>query len=224
MEVILVILGAIFLLLGLPRIIDKRHRSPAPPFLGRVLDSGIRRWVQPPDKTIERSRIKQGMTVLDLGCGSGAFTTLLARVVGEQGKVYAVDIQPGMLRQLERKLASHENRNIKNIELKRASAYELPFEDETLDLVFMVAALQEISDRDRALREARRVLKPGGILAVTEFIPDTDYPRRSITIKLCQQEGFVLGSNLGNFWNYTVRCRKLPSVQLSRTNISGEVN
>ena len=208
MEVIWIILGAIFLFLGLPRIIDKRHRSPAPPFVGRFLDSSIRRWVQPPDKIIERSGIKQGMTVLDLGCGSGAFTTLLARAVGEPGKVYAVDIQPGMLQQLERKLAKAENQDIRNVEIKQASAYDLPFEDGSLDLVFMAAALQEIYDRDRALREVRRVLKPDGILAVTEFIPDTDYPRRSATINLCRQEEFVLDDNLGNFWNYTVRLRK----------------
>ena len=196
------------LVIGLPRIIDKHYRSPVPPFVGRFLDSSIRRWVQPPDKVIERSGIKRGMNVLDLGCGSGAFTTLLARVVGEQGKVYAVDIQPGMLRQLERKLAKAENQDIRNIKIKQASAYELPFEDGVFDLVFMVAALQEISDRDRVLREVRRVLKPGGTLAVTEFLPDTDYPRQSITIELCQREGFILDDNLGNFWNYTVRFKK----------------
>ena len=211
MEVIWIVLGIIFSALGFLRIIDKRHRSPAPAFVGRLLDSSIRRWVQPPDKIIERSGIEQGMTVLDLGCGSGAFTTLLARVVGKQGKVYAVDIQPGMLRQLERKLAKAENLDIRNVELKQASAYELPFEDDSLDLVYMVAALQEMFDRGRALREARRILKPGGILAVTEFVPDTDYPLRSTTIKLCQNEGFILDSNLGNLWNYTVRFKKLAS-------------
>ncbi len=208
MEVIWIVLGIIFLALGFLRIIDKRHRTPAPAFLGRLLDSKIRRWSQPPDKIIERSGIEPGMTVLDLGCGSGAFTTLLARVIGEQGKVYAVDIQPGMLQQLECKLAKAENLDIRNVELKQASAYELPFEDESFDLVYMVASLQEISDRGKALREASRVLKPGGILAVTEFLPDTDYPLRSTTIKLCQREGFVLGSSLGNFWNYTVRFKK----------------
>lgn len=211
MQATLIILGALFLSLGLPRIIDKYRRSPAPPFLGRILDSGIRRWVQPPDKIIERSSIKQGMTVLDLGCGSGAFTTLLARAVGEQGRVYAVDMQPGMLQQLENKLAKTENLDIRNVEVKQASAYALPFEDDSLDLVFMVASLQEIYDRDRALREVLRVLKPDGILAVTEFLPDTDYPRRSATIKLCQQEGFVLNDKLGNFWDYTVRFRKPPA-------------
>lgn len=151
------------------------------------------------------------MAVLDLGCGSGAFTPLLARVVGALGKVYAVDIQPGMLRQLERKLGKAEHQDIRNVELKQASAYKLPFKDKVLDLVFMVAALQEIFDRERALREIRRVLKPDGILAVTEFLPDTDYPLRSATIELCQGEGFIPGDNLGNFWNYTVRFRKLPS-------------
>jgi len=215
LELIWIVLGIIFSALASLRIIDKRHRSPAPAFLGRLLDSRIRRWVQPPHKIIERSGIEQGMTVLDLGCGSGAFTTLLARVVGEQGKVYAVDVQPGMLRQLEHKLAKAENLDISNVELRQASAYELPFEDGSLDLVFMVAALQEIFDRGGALREVRRVLKPGGILAVTEFLPDTDYPLRSTTIKLCQQEEFVLDGNQGNFWNYTVRFKKPLPVTVS---------
>jgi ubiquinone/menaquinone biosynthesis C-methylase UbiE len=172
------------------------------------LDSDIRRWRQPPDKLIERSGIKQGMTVLDLGCGSGAFTTFVAKAVGEQGKVYAVDIQPKMLQQLERKLAKPENQDIRNIELKETSAYELPFEDETLDLVYMVTVLQEIPDRGRALREIKRVLKPSGILAVSELLPDPDYPLRSTTVKMCQLEGFVLEEDLGNLWNYTVRFRK----------------
>jgi len=190
------------------RAIRKLYRFPAPAFIGRFLDSDLRRWRQPPGKLIERSGIKPGMMVMDLGCGSGAFTPFVARAVGEQGKVYAVDIQPAMLRQLEGKLAKAENQDIKNIELRQASAYELPFEDRFLDLVYMVTVLPEIPDRGRALREIKRVLKPGGILAVTELLPDPDYPLRSTTIKLCRREGFVLGSNSGNLWNYTVRFKK----------------
>ena len=211
MDTVWIVSSALFLTLGLPRIIDKRHRNPAPPFLGRILDSGIRRLVQPPNKIIKRSGIKQGMKILDLGCGSGAFTPLLARATGEQGKVYAIDIQPGMLQQLERKLAKAENQDIKNVEIKQVSAYGLPFEDGSIDLAFMVAALQEISDRGRALQEIKRVLKPDGILAVTEFMPDTDYPRRSATIKLCHGEGFVPDNIRGNFWNYTIRFKKSNS-------------
>ena len=209
LKVILIVLGAIlFLYLALLRIIKKFYHRPAPAFIGRFLDSPTRRWLQPPDKVIERSGIKPGMIVLDLGCGSGAFTMPVARVVGEGGKVYAVDIQPAMLQQLERKLAKAENQDIRNIELKQASAYDLPFEDDTVDLIYMVAVLQEIPDRGGALREIRRVLKPGGILAVTELLPDPDYPLRSTTLNICQREGFVVDDNLGNLWTYTVRFKK----------------
>jgi ubiquinone/menaquinone biosynthesis C-methylase UbiE len=208
LKVILIVLGVFFLYQALIRIIRKLYHFPAPAFIGRFLDSDLRRWMQPPDKIIERSGIKPGMRVIDLGCGSGAFTPFVAGVVGERGKVYAVDIQPAMLRQLEGKLDKAENQDIRNIELKQASAYELPFEDEAVDLVYMVTVLQEIPDRGRALREIRRVLKPGGILAVTEFLPDPDYPLRSTTIKICQREDFVLDDNLGNLWTYTVRLKK----------------
>jgi len=207
-EITLIVLGSLLAYQILSRVVRKLYHFPAPFFIGRFLDSSYRRWVQPPDKLIERSGIKPGMKVLDLGCGSGAFTTFVARAVGKEGKVYALDIQPEMLRQLERKLAKAENQGIQNVELKQASAYELPFEDESLDLVYMVTVLEEIPDRSRALREVKRVLKPGGILAVTEFLPDPDYPLRSTVIKTCQREGFVLDASLGNLWNYTIRFRK----------------
>jgi len=209
LKVILILfLSLAFLWLVGLRMLRKWHRDPTPAFFGPFLGSALRRRGQPPAQLIERSGIKPGMTVLDLGCGSGAFTPSVARAVGEQGKVYAVDIQPKMLQQLERKLAKPENQDIRNIELKQASAYDLPFEKSSMDLVYMVTVLQEIPDRSRALREIKRVLKPGGILAVTELLPDPDYPLRSTTIKICQREGFVLEENLGNLWNYTVRFRK----------------
>ena len=210
LKIILIISGALLLWLALIRLIRRFHREPAPSFMGRLLDSDFRRWFQPAAKVIERSGIEPGMTVLELGCGSGAFTTCIARAVGRQGKVYAVDIQSAMLRQLERKLSQPENKELTNIELRQASAYDLPFTDESIDLVCMVTVLQEIPDRGRALRELRRVLKPGGILAVTELLPDPDYPWRSTTVKICQGEGFILDEVLGNLWNYTVRLKKPP--------------
>ncbi|OGH47946.1 MAG: dimethylmenaquinone methyltransferase [Candidatus Levybacteria bacterium RIFCSPLOWO2_01_FULL_39_10] len=161
--------------------------------------------MQPPDKLIERSGIKQGMRVLEVGCGSGAFVTSVARVVGKTGKVYALDIQPAMLRQLKVKLTKPENQDIKNIKLILGSAYKLPFEDNSIDLVYMVTVLQETPDKQKALKEAGRVLKPGGVLAVTEFLPDPDYPLKSTTIKIGEEAGFILDKVLGNFWNYTVR-------------------
>ena len=206
--VVIVILGLLLLHQVVMRIVRKLVHFPAPAFIGRGLDSNYRRKLQPPDKIIRRSGIKEGMHVLEVGCGSGAYTTFVARVVGGGGKVYALDIQPEMLQQLESKLAKPENEDIRNIELVNSSAYELPFDDDSLDLVYMVTVLQEIPDRNKTLQQVRRVLKPGGILSVTEWLPDPDYPWKSTTIKIGREAGLVLDEALGNLWHYTVRFRK----------------
>lgn len=206
--VVLVILAFPIFWLTLMKLIRKFVHFPAPAFIGHGLDSNYRRRFQPPDKLIQRSGIKEGMRVLDLGCGSGAFTTFVARAVGAKGKVYALDIQSDMLKQLENKLSKPENRDIKNVKLIESSAYELPFDDNFLDVVYMVTVLPEIPDRNKALQQVKRVLKPGGFLAVTEWFPDPDYPWKSTTIKLGREAGFVLDEASGNLWNYTVRFRK----------------
>ncbi|MBN2378933.1 class I SAM-dependent methyltransferase [candidate division WOR-3 bacterium] len=199
------IVGFVLLWLTVAKIVRKLWHFPAPAFIGRFLDSGYRRSVQPADKVVSRSGISQGMKVLEVGCGSGAYTTFVARAVGPRGKVYALDIQPGMLAQLERKLRKPENRDIKNVELVEASAYGTPFTDSSFDLVYMITVLQEIPDRQKALKESFRVLKPSGILAVTEFFPDPDYPLKKTTVKLAQKAGFQVDEVQGSFWNYTAR-------------------
>jgi len=206
--VILCILAFPILWLSVAKLVRKLFRFPAPAFIGRLLDSGYRRRIQPPEQLIERSGIKKGMSVLDLGCGSGAFTPFIARVVGQKGRVYALDVQADMLKQLENKLSRPENKDIKNIKLIEGNAYELPFEDGSIDLVNMVTVLQEIPDRNRALQEVKRVLKPGGFLAVTELFPDPDYPWKSTTVKLGSGAGLVVDGVSGNFFNYTVRFKK----------------
>lgn len=206
--VILVILAFPVFWVTVAKIVRKLVHFPAPASIGRLLDSGYRRRIQPPSQLIERGGIKKGMQVLDLGCGSGAFTPFIARTVGERGKVYALDIQADMLKQLARKLSKPENKDIKNIKLIEGNAYELPFDNNSLDLVNMVTVLPEIPDRNRALQEVKRVLKPGGLFAVTELFPDPDYPWKSTTIKLGEVAGFVVDKVSGNFFNYTVRFKK----------------
>ncbi len=181
---------------------------PAPACLGRFLDSNHRRRLQPPGKLIERSGISPGMRVLEVGCGSGAYTLHVARAVGLLGKVHALDIQPGMLRQLERKLARSENRDVRNVETVQASACSLPFGSGSLDAVYMVTVFFEIPDRPRVLAEVRRVLKPGGFLALTEFLPDPDYRPRRMTVREVERSGFETDAVAGNLWNYTARFRK----------------
>ena len=205
---IAILVGVLFLYQIVVRIVRRVFPFPAPAFIGYALDTDARRWMQPAGALVERSGIREGMRVLEVGCGSGAYTTFVARAVGARGEVHALDIQPAMLAQLARKLQQQAHRDIENIRLHEGSAYELPFEPASLDLVYMVTVLPEIPDQERALAEVRRVLKPGGILAVTEFLVDPDYPLRSTTVKRGEGAGFVLDGVYGNLWNYTVRFKK----------------
>ena len=135
------------------RVLRKTYHFPAPALYGPFLDSRLRRLIQPPAEIVARSGIRPGMRVLEIGCGSGAFTTTVARLVGAAGEVAALDIQPGMLAQLDRKLARPENQDIGNVRLYLSGAYALPFEAERFDAVYMVTVLPEIPDQARALAE-----------------------------------------------------------------------
>lgn len=190
------------------RLLRKKVHFPAPAFIGRFLDSDLRRRMQPPGELIARSGFRPGMRVMELGCGSGGYTTFVARAVGPQGEVCALDIQPEMLAQLEAKLRRPAHQDLTNIRLYLGSAYELPFEDDSFDLVYTITVLQEIPDQDRALAEVRRVLKPGGILAVTEFLPDPDYPFAGTVVQAGKRAGLALDDVLGTLWTFTVRFRK----------------
>ncbi|UCF13749.1 MAG: methyltransferase domain-containing protein [Thermoplasmatales archaeon] len=206
LEIFLIIIVGLFVSYFIfLRIIRKLIPSPAPAFIGKILDSNLRRKIQSPEKVIQRSGIKKGMQVLEIGCGSGAFTTFVAQAVGPKGNVYALDIQQEMLQQLENKLSSPENKDITNIKLIESSAYDLPFDDKSIDLVFMVTVIGEIPDNDKALKEIKRVLKPGGILAITETFLDPDYLLKSTLKKKGEKAGFNLDKISGSFWHYTIR-------------------
>jgi ubiquinone/menaquinone biosynthesis C-methylase UbiE len=194
-------------------LVRKVVHFPVPAFVGAFLDSDLRRALQPPGPLVERSGIREGMTVLEVGCGSGAYTTFVARAVGTEGRVCALDIQAAMLRRLRQKLSRPEHQDIQNVELYEKSAYDLPFDDGIFDVVYMITVLQEIPDPRRALAEAKRVLKAGGKLAVSEFLPDPDYPLRSTTVSIGQAAGFTVDAVLGNYWTYTVRFSR-PSRRL----------
>jgi 2-polyprenyl-3-methyl-5-hydroxy-6-metoxy-1,4-benzoquinol methylase len=103
LKIILIVIGTvigylIFMTVIGARILRKFVHFPAPFFVGYFLDSNFRRRLQPPDKVIRRSGIGKNMTILEIGCGSGAYTTYIAREGGDRGKVYALDIQPNMLK------------------------------------------------------------------------------------------------------------------------------
>jgi ubiquinone/menaquinone biosynthesis C-methylase UbiE len=186
------------------RVLRKFVHFPAPPFISYFLDSNLRRKMQPPLLVIKRSGIKEGIKVLEIGCGSGAFTPYIARAVGKKGFMYSLDIQQKMLDRLYKKLQKEENKDINNVKLILGNAYGLPFEDQSIDVVTFITVLQEIPDKAKALIEASRVLKKDGKLAITELLVDPDYPLRKTTIKQVVKAGFAVALDEGNLINYTI--------------------
>jgi ubiquinone/menaquinone biosynthesis C-methylase UbiE len=208
LKIILISLGVLVIYQITARLLRLAVRFPAPAFIGFFLDSDVRRRLQPSEKIIFGAGIQPGMHVLEIGCGSGGYTTFLARAVGPKGHLDALDIQARMLAQVESKLQRPEYQDIDNVTLHQASAYQLPFEVDEIDLAIFITVLPEIPDQKRALAEVRRVLKPEGILAVSELLLDPDYPLRSATIRKGREAGFYLEGVYGNFWTYTVRFYK----------------
>jgi len=190
------------------RILKRFVHFPAPPFVRYFLDSRLRKWMQPASLLIARSGIKKGSTVLEIGCGSGAYTLDMARAVGKDGIVYALDIQQSMLDHVDRKLSKEQNRDIKNVKLVLGNAYELPFDDQSIDAISMITVLQEIPDKQKALAEMARVLKHDGRVAVTELLVDPDYRSRKRTTKQVTAAGLEVEADEGNLFNYTIRFKK----------------
>lgn len=185
------------------RFVRRRFRIPAPSLAGHLLASRYRRAVQPPQRVIWQAGVEPGMRVLEIGCGSGAFTLQAAAEMDGHGQLVAVDMQRAMVTQL--KLRSRETANSIDVLLARAEA--LPLRTGAFDLVYLVAALPELGNQVQALAEVKRVLKPGGRLSVSEFLPDPDYPLRRTSIRMGEAAGFEVAAVLGNFWSYTVRFR-----------------
>ncbi len=116
------------------------------------------RWA--PD-LIEAAGVRSGERVLDVACGTGVVTRLLAERVGAGGRVVGLDRDPGMLA-VARTAASRLN-----IEWLEGSAVKMPLPDAAFDAVVCQQGLQFFPDRPAALREMRRVLVPGGRLALS---------------------------------------------------------
>ncbi len=173
--------------------------QPCPYAFVWIVDNPVRRWYMRP--ALDRVGIRPGERVLELGPGPGVFTIEAARQTEPDGSLVAVDIQPKMIAAVERKA---REAGLTNIETHVASAYELPLDEESVDRAFLVTVLPEIADRQLALAELHRVLKPGGILSITEEFMDPDYPLAGTTIRWAEEAGFELEERHGNWWTYTL--------------------
>ena len=119
-----------------------------------------------PSRAIELLDFKPGMSVADIGAGSGYYAIRIARKVGSTGKVYAVDIQPGMLARLKRRLIRDK---ITNVEPVMGGETDPHLPDAQLDVILMVDVYHEFSRPQEMLQSFKRALKPTGKLILLEF-------------------------------------------------------
>ncbi len=130
----------------------------------RSLDLGIRRLVHNPARIL-KPFIQPGMSVLDFGCGPGFFTIDAARLVGPSGKVFAADLQQGMLDIVIKKISSMGLDKVVTPHRCEANRIGLT---EKVDLVLVFYALHEVPDREAILLEMKSLLKPSGSILVVE--------------------------------------------------------
>ncbi len=125
----------------------------------RILRSQVR------DRVVHKAGLRRGSRVLDLGCGMGFLSLEAARLVGPEGMVYAVDSSPGALEELARRA---EEMGFGNLHTLHGDISRLPLEDGVMDAVIARSVLSYVTDRSAVLREAVRVLRPGGVLSIFE--------------------------------------------------------
>ena len=117
----------------------------------------LRKWEQ-------FNLLQEGQSFLDYGCGVGYFAIPAARIVGEKGKVYALDKDSDSLNELKRKMAEQRLENI--IIVKAEGNLKIGLENNSIDVVLLYDVLHLIDDRERLYREVHRILRRYGIFSV----------------------------------------------------------
>ena len=141
---------------------EKNHVCPVE--RAGALDNRFRRWFQNPEKILS-PYIKEGMTVMDFGCGPGYFTIDIAQMVGKSGRVIAADLQQGMLQKLRDKI--HETELEKRVMLYRTEKNKIGL-SEKIDFALAFYVVHEIPDLGEFFKELESILQPSGQVLVVE--------------------------------------------------------
>lgn len=141
----------------------QEHEQYSPGYGNELIQSYQRRDVRK-EAAFLSQHLRPGMNLLDCGCGPGTITVGLASLVAP-GKVVGIDKESG---QIEASKAHANDQKVTNVKFKIASAYDLPFDDSSFDVVFGHALLQHLNKPIDALKQMHRVLKPRGIIGVRD--------------------------------------------------------
>jgi ubiquinone/menaquinone biosynthesis C-methylase UbiE len=148
-----------------------------------------------PSDLLEKAGLKLGQTVLEVGCGPGFFTIPAAKMVGDEGLVYAVDINPLAVQRVQEKI---ERQGVKNVIPLHRSAADTGLSDRSIDLAFILGTLHFSGGVAGIIAEMHRVLKPGGILSF-----EMRRRAQSDRIVLIEDEGFAYAGRRGKILLFT---------------------
>ena len=194
------------LCVGLGSLVEAQRRHPVSGrVLAPVMGVGGAGWLERPEREAEEApskalaalELKPGMVVADIGAGSGYYTARMSKLVGATGRVYATDIQPGMIELLNRRIQAEGLANVTPV-LGGMDDPRLP--PQSIDLAIMVDVYHELQTPQAFLQKLREVFKPGGRLVLVEFrkedarVPILEVHKMSVAeVKgELEAEGFVL--------------------------------
>jgi ubiquinone/menaquinone biosynthesis C-methylase UbiE len=141
---------------------DKNRVCPAE--LAGSLDNKIRRWFQNPQKILVLY-IKEEMKVLDIGCGPGFFSIELAKMVGNNGKVFSVDLQEGMLQKIRNKIQETELEDRIKLIKSEGDQVNIP---EKVDFILAFYMIHEVPNKNRLFEALKNVLSEKGQFLIVE--------------------------------------------------------
>lgn len=133
------------------------------------------------DKRVQKFGIGPGMTVVDYGCGPGRYTTRLANLVGEQGKVFAIDIHELAIKAVKKKVVQY---GLKNVEPVLVKGYDSSLPDHIADVVCAIDMFHIIKNQTEFLEELKRITKTDGLLVI-----DDGHQSRNVTKNSILQSG-----------------------------------
>jgi len=164
-------------------------------------------WVEAPHPFITRERLREalepqpGEHLLEVGPGTGYYSLPVAEWIGPQGSLDILDLQQEMLDHTLRRAAEA---GIANLAPTRADATAMPFADDSFDGAYLVTVLGEVPDQEAALRELKRVARPGGRIVVGELFGDPHMVTRGALAERAEAAGLQVDRVLGGrLWHYT---------------------
>jgi ubiquinone/menaquinone biosynthesis C-methylase UbiE len=155
---------------------------------------------------ISQLTIKPGMSILDVGCGPGRLTIPLAHATGPKGNVVALDTQKDMLKKVDVKAADAGLSQVKTIHATIGTGHP-PVTTQKFDRITLVAVLGEIPNQQQALTEIGALLKPDGILSITELIFDPHFQRKKTIRTLAHDCGLQETACFGSWYAYTMHLK-----------------